>query len=270
MKNKSFDWKSAGRKLLWVFIGSAFIFSLAFTSHRQSIQNFTAINIIIDDSSGINFIDKADVAEIVQMKYGNILKQQKASINIGMLESMIEKNPYVANAEVFSTVDGKLVIDIAQRIPIVRVFNINNESFYIDGNGVYMPVSNKYTARVPVANGFITSKETDESLRVLSTAQLSDTTVKSTITEKIFAVCNYVRTHDFWNSQIEQVFVNAEGEIELVPRIGKHVIVFGDACNIDEKFENLMQVYINGFNKTGWNKYKTVNLKFKDRVICGY
>ena len=81
-------------------------------------------------------------------------------------------------------------------------------------------------------------------------------------------VTNYVRTHDFWNAQIEQVYVNADGELELIPRVGNQTILFGDEKGMEEKFSKLYTFYKEGLSKTGWNQYKTINVTFKDQVVC--
>jgi cell division protein FtsQ len=45
--------------------------------------------------------------------------------------------------------------------------------------------------------------------------------------------------------------------------------VFGDAKDFEEKFEKLKTFYTEGLNKTdGWNKYSTINIKYKNQVVC--
>ena len=62
--------------------------------------------------------------------------------------------------------------------------------------------------------------------------------------------------------------MNANGDMELVPRVGDHTILIGDDQQIHEKFEKLFLFYMEGLNKAGWNKYKVINLKYKDQVVC--
>jgi cell division protein FtsQ len=45
--------------------------------------------------------------------------------------------------------------------------------------------------------------------------------------------------------------------------------VFGEAKDFEEKFEKLKTFYTEGLNKTdGWNKYSTINIKYKNQVVC--
>jgi cell division protein FtsQ len=63
--------------------------------------------------------------------------------------------------------------------------------------------------------------------------------------------------------------LNNEKEFELYPAVGNQKILFGKATDIAEKFEKLKIFYNEGLNKTdNWNKYSTINLKYKNQVVC--
>jgi cell division protein FtsQ len=72
----------------------------------------------------------------------------------------------------------------------------------------------------------------------------------------------------FLESFIDQIYVNEKKELELVPKIGTHEIIFGTAENAAEKLENLKTFYQKVMNKLDWNTYKTINLKYTNQVIC--
>jgi len=134
--------------------------------------------------------------------------------------------------------------------------------------GILMPMSEKFTAHVPVANGNIFNRETEQRIRKITEQEKRDTSFSATLLEKIFMVSDYVRTNDFWNAQIEQIYINATGEMELIPRVGNQTILFGDERELNKKFEKLFTFYKEGLSKTGWNQYKTINVTFKDQVVC--
>ena len=232
----------------------------------------TDVNINILNSHDHAFVEKADVLQTIHDKFGPLQGKTLHSINISLLENIINNNPFVSHAEVFSTIDGKLNIDVIPRNPIVRIVNYYNESFYIDDEGVYMPLSDKYSAAVPFANGFIYSRESLHNVRMTET---SDTSFHPLTIEKVYMLADYIRLHEFWSEQVQQVFVNVEGEIELIPRVGNHTIIFGDIATggdvqkeLDEKFNKLFLFYKEGLSKQGWDKYSSINLKYKDQVVC--
>lgn len=243
----------------------AFIASLGFASHRQSVMPCSGVIINIHDSSGTGFIDRNDIALIIQNKFGKLENNPVASINISLLEKIINTNPFVRGAEVFSTVDGKVNIEVKQRIPVLRVINHNNESFYVDCDGVFMPPSDKFTPRVPVANGFIVDRQIENRVRFFSNADSSSVKTK---VEQLFNIIQFTNKSKFWNDAIEQLYVNANGEIELIPRVGDHTILIGDDSRLEEKFTNLYAFYSEQVKRGGWNQYSIINLKYKDQVVC--
>ena len=187
-------------------------------------------------------------------------------INTDMCEKLIESNPYVAQAEVFSTIDGILSIKISPRNPLLRVINNRGEHFYIDETGFAMPVSLHYSAQVIVANGKININNQSAQAHMINTElQIADSTA---MIDQLYSLAVELKESDFWNSQIEQIYVNEKNEIELIPRVGDHSILIGDISFLDKKLEKLFVFYKKGLNKTGWNKYKQINLKYKDQVVC--
>jgi len=262
------DWKKFFRISVRVLIVCTFLISFGFTEHRRNEMECKEIAIHVDDSLGNSFVQWDDIDQLIRDKFGNLHGKLLSSINISLLEKIIDSNPFVLKAQVFSTVDGKLVVEVKQRTPIVRVINTFNESFYIDEMGILMPMSDKFTAHVPVANGNIFNRETEQRIRRITTHDISDTSFSVTLMEKIFVVSDYVRTHEFWNAQIEQIYITATGEMELIPRVGNQTILFGDEQEMEKKFEKLYTFYREGLSKTGWNQYKTINVTFKDQVVC--
>jgi cell division protein FtsQ len=260
------------RKIIWhfaayVFGVIAFFISVGFASHKQAAMPCSGIVVNIQDSIGSGFIEKPDILQTVQNKFGSLEGKPLNSINISLLEKIINTNPFISNAEVFSTVDGKINIDVKQRIPVLRVLNHDNESFYVDDKGVFMPLSENYTARVPLVNGFIFDREAEKKVPVAIHTS-NDSVVLKTKLEEVFNVVMYTSQQDFWKDDIQQLYVNADGEIEIIPRIGNHSIIIGDDQQTAEKFNKLMIFYHEGLNKKGWDKYKTINLKYKDQVVC--
>ncbi len=262
------DWKKVFRVSLRVFIIAGFLASVGFAEHSRSAIQCKEIVINVDDSLGNSFVQQIDIEQLINDKFGILKGKQLSSINISLLEKIIDGNPFVLKAQVFSTVDGKLIVEVKQRTPVVRVINAFNESFYIDDCGVLMPMSDRFSAHVPVANGNIFNRETEQRIRRLTGSEIRDTSFYPTLLEKIFMVSDYVHSHEFWNAQIEQVYINAAGEMELIPRVGNQIILFGNEKEIEEKFSKLYTFYKKGLSKTGWNQYKTINVTFKDQVVC--
>lgn len=219
------------------------IFAFTYRSHEQVCRG---VFVEISDSASLRFISEREIIRLLDRENLNPVGSTMKNIRLDGLESLLRKQPRIKRAECFKTPNGKVGIVIMQREPVLRVMT-GGQGFYIDSDGEIMPVSNEYTAYVPIATGSISVN--------LAKNGLYD-----------FAM--FLRKHKFWNAQVEQIYVDGNEEIELVPRVGDHVILLGSLENYEYKLEKLYSVYKNGFSRTGWNKYRTINLKFDNQVVC--
>ena len=159
------------------------------------------------------------------------------------------------------------MIDIRQRSPIIRIIDKNYISYYIDEDGYVMKTNGNYTSHVIIANGNIyTGFPIDNKINVLGLEKKSPANNKTIA--NLYRLGKYITDNDFWNAQIQQIYVNESGDFELIPRVGSHIIILGDYSDCETKFENLMSLYKNGLPEKGWNTYETINLKYKGQVIC--
>ena len=178
------------------------------------------------------------------------------------MENLLNAIPSIKSAEIFKTIDGALNIDVVQRKPILRIFYRNRQNYYIDSEGAIIPLSDKYTSRVLVANGFI-----NEPFKPKTAINIKETGEEGIIME-LFQLADFISKHKFWHAQIQQIYVDKYGEYELIPRVGTHIIYFGKFDGYKEKFNKLYAIYEKGFSREGWNKYKTINLKYEGQVVC--
>ena len=188
-------------------------------------------------------------------------------INISKLEKIIVDHPYIKTAEVFKTINGEFNIEIEQRNPIIRIINENNLGFYIDNEGELMPLSKKVSLRLPIANGHIQFKpDFNSSVNIFSSEYKTDEGAK--VLRDLLILANFINSNDFWEAQIQQIYVNKDNEFELVPLVGSQIILLGKIDNYCKKFRNLEATYKKGFLYKGWNKYKKINLKYENQVVC--
>lgn len=252
--------------ILWSLAVLLCLIMLSFADSKQDEKVCERISIRIDRSNGNFFIDEEDVNAMVYHEIDTVVGKPIDEINASKLEHKLNNHPTISRAEVFKTLKGELVIEVSQRTPILRVFSKRGDSYYVDSTGKLMPPSSKYTSRVMVANGNIS----DNFLEVnqLNAKYMSDSLRKRHIVDDLFLFADFIRNDPFWSLQIEQLYVNKEMELELIPRVGNHRIVFGDATDIAGKFRKLRVFYDKGLSKTGWNEYSVINLKFADQVVC--
>jgi cell division protein FtsQ len=228
-----------------------------------------AISVHISDNTNNKFITESDVRESIERENVNLIGTLMDSVNIHLLEDLItHNNKSISRAEVYRTIYGEIGVNVEQRRPIMRIINPNGDSYYVDDNGQVMPLSKKYTAHVIVVNGHLNEPYMDHVGENLKRQQLKSDNANGELLPDLFKLVHFINSSRFWKAQIEQIYINSKGDIELVPRVGNHTIILGSIDDMREKFENLEAFYEQGLSKYGWNKYKTINLKFKNQIVC--
>jgi cell division protein FtsQ len=242
-----------------------YFLSLGFVSERRHEQICTDLKINVVDSSRSRFVTARDIFQMVDNRSQKLTGIRFDSINIPMIEQRLGDFAPIRRANIYKTIDGAVYIDVMQREPVLRVINRFGDSFYLDESGELLKHSNRYCAHVLVANGYINFRPEQSNYNVL-TAETN--AVKRNILRELFELAQYINSDRFWKAQIQQIYVNEDGEFELIPLVGAHIIVFGTFEKPDVKFSRLEAFYRNGLSVMGWNKYETINLKFESQVIA--
>ena len=241
---------------------------LGFVNKEQGALVCKSMDITVNQDNDLYFLNNIDVAKLIKSRNA-VIGQPKASVNIPDIERALNSHANIANAEVFISIDGKLKVNVNQRKPILRIFNLSDESYYMDDKGMLMPLSDKYTAKVLIANGKIFESYSRNYKRTMQEIEKDSAVKARTLFDELFAMATYIDADDFWRSQIQQIYINEDLDMEVVPMIGDQKIIFGDTTAMAEKFKKLLIFYQQGLNTTGWwNKYALINLKFKNQIVC--
>lgn len=231
---------------------------ISFAQGNIDAQVVNEIAITVEEHDQGSYIHETDIKDMLNAFYppsieGNKLKD----LEIEQLDSLIESSPFVKGSKTYTNVQGKVFIDIDQQFPVLRIINSNNESFYITREGRKMPLSPRYTARVPVATGAIAEKP-------FPVDSFNDQKA-----EDLYAIAQYLDKHAFFKALTGQLFVDDKGDIVLITKAEeRHDIIIGSAENLEEKFDNLLQFYTKVLSVKGWDTYHTINLKFRNQIVA--
>ena len=252
--------------LFWMVICCYYFVALGFVSGKRSDLLCTDVKITVLDSLLSRFVTTDDILLMVENREHKMRGIQLDSINISRIEQQLSAYPPIRHVNIYKTIDGTVHIDVTQRTPIVRVITRYGDNFYFDEFGELLKHNNSYSAHVLVANGNINFRPpADNSAYNVLTAEYPDG--RRNIMRELFELASYVTEDKFWKAQIQQIYVNQNGEFELIPMVGAHLIVFGNFENHEAKFSRLKLFYQNGLSIKGWNNYSEINLKYEGQVI---
>lgn len=192
-------------------------------------------------------VNTAEIEKMVKDKGLNPQGKAIKDINTNAIEEVILTNQLLKKAEVYVTNNGTIKAAIEERKPILRIISSTGENYYIDTEGNKMPLAKGFAAYLPVATGSI-----------------KEDFAKGDLYNFALFLCN----DEFWNAQIEQIVIQPDQDIRLIPRVGDQQIVLGRLNGYKEKLDKLLTFYKKGLNETGWNKYSVINLKYDKQVVC--
>lgn len=205
------------------------------------------IQLIIQDTAYAGFITQKEVISMFEKKGISPIGKKLDRIRTKTVEKELSKHPLIDRAECYKTPSGKLCVEVTQRIPVLRVMSENGENYYLDNKGTVMPPHAKCVAHLAVATGRIE---------------------KSFAMRDLYKFAVFLQNNSFWNAQVEQIHVLPGRNVELVPRVGDHLIYLGRLDNYENKLKRVKAFYEKALNQVGWNKYSRINVEFGNQIIC--
>lgn len=253
---------------LWVLLFSGAALLVGFVEVEQYDRTCKRVEVNVDYGKADMLLSQPEIDTVILKTAGMLKGKPLGYINTGAIESAIAALPYTAKVSVYENNQGVLFVEVKQREPLLRIINRDAESYYLDGSGSLLPVSQNFTARLLVATGEIGDSYLSRPNYRVNLMSLADSIYIDSLMTHLYKLAMYI-THDaFLKAQIDQIYVNGAQEFELIPRVGSHVILLGDANDLEEKFRKLYAFYRFGLNKIGWNKYSIINIKYKNQVVC--
>lgn len=214
-------------------------------NRKPENQVCKGMELVVKDSIDYGFITETEVKNLLKQKNLYPEKKRIGTINVRLLEETLSRHPFISKAECYLTSGGKGGIEVYQRIPILRIMSSNGDNYYIDQSGKIMSAAGK-SVHVAVATGFIDRKFAQNELYQLGL---------------------YLQQNPFWKAQVEQINVTPRKELEIVPRVGDHILFLGKATDFEEKFSKLQTFYSKVLNRIGWNKYERISIEFNNQII---
>jgi cell division protein FtsQ len=238
---------------VWLTIGAGMLSLLIAAIGKQKRDQCRDYSIKIKGSQEHLFVDEKAIVRILEMGgKGKIRGQKRSSFNLLEIERTLESNVWIRDAEIYFDNHDVLHVSVKEREPLARVFTLTGKSFYIDDSGKMMPLSDRLSARVPVFTGFpakiISKRDTALMDNVRTTARI-------------------ILKNPFWMSQVSQIDISADRNFEMIPVVGNHTVLLGDGGDMEQKFHRLFVFYKNVMSKTGFDKYKAVNVQYAGQVV---
>lgn len=201
---------------------------------------------------GNNLILPEEFVEMVTKKFGPMKGLPIDMVDMRSIEEYLMTNPYVRQVDVYLGANGNLVLNLHQRMPLMRVVDNSGKHWYVDTDTVMMPVSRHFTARVPLVNGDFPAT----------------TDVKKWPVDDLFRITNLLQEDEFMGSLIDQIYVESTDKIWLVPRLGPSRILIGGTDELEDKADRIQRLYKKALPSTGWDTYIYIDTRFAGQIVA--
>jgi cell division protein FtsQ len=248
-------WQTILVRVLWSIAGAALIvlFVIAWKAKEEKKYNSIQIELVGENTAAL-FMDEKEILQIIH-EQGVKEGQSIGELNLNTLEKYLETIRWVKQVELFLDNAQVLQVKIEQRIPIARIFTASGNSFYIDKEGLQLPLKQLTVLRLPVFTNFPTDQE-----------KLSKP--DSLLLNDILHFTKAVQNDSFFMAQTAQVNIAVNGDFELVPSVGDHLVLIGSVENIEDKLNRLYTFYKKVWVQSGLNAYQVIDCRFDNQIVA--
>jgi cell division protein FtsQ len=220
------------------------IFLFSFTSNRNENRKLNK-SVVIFVGNDAPFVRQETVNKLLIENKKDVSSIQKVNLDLNRLETTLDEQEMIEKSDVFVSIDGVLHAVVKQKTPIARIFD-DNGSFYIDYEGNRMPLSTNFTARVPLVSGGINKKNNED---------LSD-------------LFRLIYDDAFLRKNIIGIQIMPNGSLKMLNRNFDYQIDFGSMINVERKFKNYKAFFQKAVLDSSLYKYKKIDLRFTEQVVC--
>ena len=237
---KLFNW--ANIRLILMF--SLVIFLYSFTSNRNNNRKLTK-SVVVFVGDNAPYINQETVNKLLIENNRDAKSIGKDKLDLNRLENALNAHEMIEKSDVFVSIDGVIKAVVKQKTPVARIFDGDN-SFYIDYKGDRMPLSENYTARVPLVSGEINKKNS----------------------EKVAELFRIIYDDEFLKKNIIGAQIMPNGSLKMQNRNYNYQIDFGGTIRMNAKLNNYKVFFQKAVLDSSLYKYKTIDLRFAQQVVC--
>lgn len=257
------NWKKTIIMALDIVLAVYLVFAItSFSEPAKPAVVCKKCNIMIADENTNGFLKADDVTKILKASKLMPVNKTLENISTRTIEDKLRSMAFVKTAQCYKSQNGDVTINITQQLPLLRIKSETGEDYYIDERGGVMPNSN-YVSDLIIATGHVD---------------------KRYAIDYLMPMAELIMENELWSNMFEQINVTEKRGIELVPRIGDHIIFIGTLPTgktsmlrkqaigkvLNTKLSRLEKFYKYGLSKAGWNRYDYINLEFDNQIICHY
>lgn len=228
---------------------------IGFVEKKAELKSYSGLHIDLQAVSGVYFVEEKEIERIVNSAFPELKSGfPVAEVPLAAIEKRLNGHPFIKSAQASMGQKGILDVKIKQHEPIARIARPMGADGYITTEGLIIPTSPTYTSRVLIIEG-------DYAEKLMDQGSVEDM-------PELMPLIRFVTQDEFWSAQITELEINKKDDLRLHQQVGRQVIEFGDALDIESKFRRIEVLYKEILPRKGWNAYERISVKFKNQIVC--
>lgn len=240
--------------LLTIVLLCCCVFVMLSASKIQEDKKIKGVTINIKNEDYCQFVSKEEIRKtLFERRHIKPTNLKIGKIDLKKMENILRTNPWIESAQVYVDNNKKLMIQVVQRIPQLRVFDRIGNSYYLDSSKKILPISDHYTHYEVI---------------FVNVPEIKNDSMGDALKSKMVSLARLIKQDTFWQAQTSEVIVNSENNFEIIPVLGSHKILLGDAENLKIKLDNVFAFYQNILNKVGWERYQIIDARYNNQIVA--
>lgn len=228
---------------------------IGFVEKQAQLKSFGGLEVDLEAVSGVYFVEEKEIEAIIHAAFPELkVGLPVTEVPLTAVEKRLKGHPFIKSVQASMGQKGILTVKINQHEPIARIARPMGADGYITTEGLIIPTSPTYTSRVLILEGEYAE-------------QLMDQGSVDAMPE-LMPLIRFVTQDAFWSAQVTELEINKKDDIRLHQQVGKQVIEFGDALDLESKFRRIEVLYKEILPRKGWNAYDRISVKFKNQIVC--
>ncbi len=225
-------------------------FSIMFIKGDEP-QECTGLRLKVEKSDIVDLVNEEEIKSIIINQGLNPVGKKSSDIRLDKIRQAVESNSCVEQAKCYLSKSGKMVVEVKQREPVFRI--VNTDTYFVDRKGVTVKYSTPMPIYLPLVSGHFSKKLLNEGL---------------------IDLVDYISNDKFLSSITQQIYVDSNEQIEIIPTIGSQRILLGKLEKDENEYifprqlSRLKQFYDSKvLDRLDWQKYSTIDLRFNKQVV---
>lgn len=241
--------------IVLLLLTALLVWGILWARGKANEELCVGVDVEVVNADSTSFVTPEGIKNDLNKLGIRIVGKPMASINASEIENKLRQSEYLESAECVKGGNHRVLIRVRQLVPVLRVFDQDNVSYYMNRDGKRMNAVPNYRADVPVVQGHFDARFPAIRLLPLVEYVESDSLLSS-----------LVAMYSVRDSNNVFIMPNVYGTVNHVMR--GHVVNLGSVDNYKAKLKKLCAFYKNVLPVKGWAYYDTISVKWDYQVVA--